>query len=88
VARDHGDDPGQPTAPAARAWLPGRVKKLCERYGALYIAESGRPAVRSELWASTKHGVNPDILFTGKGISGGMSARSSRWLGDRGRLVC
>jgi hypothetical protein len=25
-----------------------------------------------ELWAITKHGVNPDILVTGKGISGGM----------------
>ena len=25
-----------------------------------------------ELWAITKHGIEPDILVTGKGISGGM----------------
>src|SRR5213075_2846396 len=50
------------------------VKKLCERYGALYIADEVQTGLMrtGELWAITKHGVNPDILVTGKGISGGM----------------
>jgi acetylornithine/succinyldiaminopimelate/putrescine aminotransferase len=50
------------------------VKKLCERYGALYIADEVQTGLMrtGELWAITKHGVAPDILVSGKGISGGM----------------
>jgi acetylornithine/succinyldiaminopimelate/putrescine aminotransferase len=50
------------------------VKKLCERYGALYIADEVQTGLMrtGELWAISKHGVNPDILVSGKGISGGM----------------
>jgi acetylornithine/succinyldiaminopimelate/putrescine aminotransferase len=57
----------------APGYLAG-VKKLCERYGALYIADEVQTGLMrtGELWAVTKHGVNPDILVTGKGISGGM----------------
>ena len=57
----------------APGYLAG-VKKLCERYGALYIADEVQTGLMrtGELWAITKHGVNPDILVTGKGISGGM----------------
>ena len=32
-----------------------------------------------ELWAITKHGIAPDILVTGKGISGGMYPVSAGW---------
>jgi acetylornithine/succinyldiaminopimelate/putrescine aminotransferase len=50
------------------------VKALCERYDALYIADEVQTGLMrtGELWAITKHGITPDILVTGKGISGGM----------------
>ena len=50
------------------------VKRLCERYGALYIANEVQTGLMrtGELWAISKHGVDPDILVSGKGISGGM----------------
>jgi len=57
----------------APGYLAG-VKRLCERYGALYIADEVQTGLMrtGELWAISKHGVNPDILVSGKGISGGM----------------
>jgi acetylornithine/succinyldiaminopimelate/putrescine aminotransferase len=57
----------------APGYLAG-VKKLCERYGALYIADEVQTGLMrtGELWAISKHGVDPDILVSGKGISGGM----------------
>ena len=50
------------------------VKRLCERYGALYIADEVQTGLMrtGELWGITKHGISPDILVTGKGLSGGM----------------
>ena len=71
------------------------VKQLCERYGALYIADEVQTGLMrtGELWGITKHGIAPDILVTGKGLSGGMypisavlvSERRAGWL-HRGRL--
>ena len=57
----------------APGYLAG-VKKLCERFGALYIADEVQTGLMrtGELWAISKHGVTPDILVSGKGISGGM----------------
>ncbi len=57
----------------APGYLAG-VKRLCERYGALYIADEVQTGLMrtGELWAINKHGVMPDILVSGKGISGGM----------------
>ena len=57
----------------APGYLVG-VKRLCERYGALYIADEVQTGLMrtGELWAISKHGVIPDILVSGKGISGGM----------------
>lgn len=54
-------------------YLPG-VKKLCERYDSLYIADEVQTGLMrtGHMWAITKYGVQPDILVTGKGISGGM----------------
>jgi acetylornithine/succinyldiaminopimelate/putrescine aminotransferase len=70
------------------------VKKLCERYGALYIADEVQTGLMrtGELWAISKHGVNPDILVSGKGISGGMypvsvvlaSEAAAGWLSEDG----
>ena len=57
----------------APGYLAG-VKGLCERYGALYIADEVQTGLMrtGELWAISKHGVIPDLLVSGKGISGGM----------------
>ena len=54
-------------------YLPG-VKKLCERYDALYIADEVQTGLMrcGEMWGCTRYGVEPDIMVTGKGISGGM----------------
>jgi acetylornithine/succinyldiaminopimelate/putrescine aminotransferase len=71
-----------------------QVKKLCERYGALYIADEVQTGLMrtGELWAITKHGVTPDILVSGKGISGGLypvsvvlaTEAASAWLTEDG----
>jgi acetylornithine/succinyldiaminopimelate/putrescine aminotransferase len=71
-----------------------QVKRLCERYQALYIADEVQTGLMrtGELWAITKHGVTPDILVTAKGISGGLypitavlaSDAASSWLTEDG----
>jgi acetylornithine/succinyldiaminopimelate/putrescine aminotransferase len=70
------------------------VKKLCGRYDALYIADEVQTGLMrtGELWAISKHGVAPDILVAGKGISGGLypisvvlaSERAAGWLSEDG----
>ncbi|MFF4778208.1 class-III pyridoxal-phosphate-dependent aminotransferase [Microtetraspora fusca] len=70
------------------------VKRLCETYDALYIADEVQTGLMrtGELWAITKHGIAPDILVTGKGISGGLypiaavlvSERCAGWLTEDG----
>src|SRR5579859_2537992 len=70
------------------------VKRLCERYGALYIADEVQTGLMrtGELWAITKHDVVPDLLVTGKGISGGVypisavlaSEKAAKWLTEDG----
>src|SRR4249920_2827818 len=77
----------------APGYLAG-VKRLCERHGALYIADEVQTGLMrtGELWAITKHGVVPDLLVTGKGISGGMypisavlvSEQAAGWLTEDG----
>ena len=71
------------------------VKQLCERHGALYIADEVQTGLMrtGEMWAITKHGIEPDIIVIGKGLSGGMYpiaaravSRAVRGLADRGRL--
>ena len=70
------------------------VKTLCERYDALYIADEVQTGLMrtGELWAITKHGIQPDIMVTGKGLSGGiypiaavlLSERAGAWLKEDG----
>jgi acetylornithine/succinyldiaminopimelate/putrescine aminotransferase len=70
------------------------VKALCEKYDALYIADEVQTGLMrtGELWGITKHGIEPDIMVTGKGISGGMypiaavlvSERCAGWLDEDG----
>ncbi|MCC5580492.1 MULTISPECIES: aspartate aminotransferase family protein [Microtetraspora] len=77
----------------APGYLEG-VKRLCETYDALYIADEVQTGLMrtGELWAITKHGITPDIMVTGKGISGGLypiaavlvSERCAGWLTEDG----
>lgn len=61
------------------------VKSLCEKYGSLYIADEVQTGLMrtGELWGITKHGIEPDILVTGKGISGGLYPIACALLGER-----
>jgi acetylornithine/succinyldiaminopimelate/putrescine aminotransferase len=70
------------------------VKQMCERHGTLYIADEVQTGLMrtGEMWAITKHGITPDILVTGKGLSGGMypiaavlvSEQCAGWLTEDG----
>jgi putrescine aminotransferase len=77
----------------AEGYLPG-VKALCEKYGTLYLADEvqtglGRTGHR---WGVEAFGVVPDMIVTGKGLSGGlypmaavvMCERAGAWLRDNG----
>jgi len=70
------------------------VKKLCETHGSLFLADEvqtglGRTGYR---WAIEAWGVEPDMLVTGKGLSGGlypmaalvMNKKTGNWLKDNG----
>jgi acetylornithine/succinyldiaminopimelate/putrescine aminotransferase len=54
-------------------YLPG-VKALCQRHGALFVADEVQTGLgrTGELWAIEHFGVEPDLLVTGKGLSGGI----------------
>ena len=70
------------------------VKALCERYGALYIADEVQTGLMrtGEMWGVAKAGIEPDIMIVGKGITGGMypiaccvvSEECSAWLKEDG----
>ena len=61
------------------------VKRLCEQHGVLYIADEVQTGLMrtGELWGITKHGIVPDILVTGKGLSGGMYPISAALLTEK-----
>jgi len=77
----------------APGYLAG-VKALCERHGALYVADEVQTGLgrTGALWGVEQHGVEPDILVTGKGLSGGLypiaaavlSRRVAGWLDEDG----
>ncbi len=66
------------------------TKKLCEEHGAFYIADEVQTGLgrTGRLWAVELWQVEPDILVTGKGLSGGLypiaaavlSQRAGAWL--------
>jgi acetylornithine/succinyldiaminopimelate/putrescine aminotransferase len=70
------------------------VKDLTVKFGSLYIADEVQTGLMrcGEMWAVTKHGIEPDIIVTGKGLSGGMypitaamlSDRAAQWLDEDG----
>lgn len=77
----------------ADGYLAG-VKALCERYGSLYIADEVQTGLgrTGDLWGVEGFGVEPDLLVTGKGLSGGlypiaavvMTRQAGAWLGEQG----
>jgi acetylornithine/succinyldiaminopimelate/putrescine aminotransferase len=70
------------------------VKRLCERHGALYIADEVQTGLMrtGEMWGVAKAEIEPDIMVVGKGITGGMypiacvvvSEECSAWLKEDG----
>ncbi|MBL7494299.1 aspartate aminotransferase family protein [Frankia sp. AgB1.9] len=68
------------TIPATSGFVmpePGylaEVAKMCAAAGTLYVADEVQSGLgrTGALWCITKHGVTPDILVTGKGLSGGI----------------
>lgn len=54
-------------------YLPG-VRRLCDAHGAAYIADEVQTGLgrTGSLWGTQRFGVVPDILVTGKGLSGGL----------------
>jgi hypothetical protein len=54
-------------------YLPG-VRALCDEHGALLVADEVQTGLgrTGPLWAIERHGTVPDILVTGKGLSGGI----------------
>jgi acetylornithine/succinyldiaminopimelate/putrescine aminotransferase len=50
------------------------VRDLCDRHGTAYIADEVQTGLgrTGHLWGVQAHGVLPDILVTGKGLSGGL----------------
>ena len=99
----HGDDVAAvlvETIPATfgfpmprEGYLPG-VKALCEQHGAVYIADEVQTGLgrTGRVWGVECYGVAPDILVTGKGLSGGLypiaaavlSPRVAAWLEEDG----
>ncbi|MDD3401899.1 MAG: aminotransferase class III-fold pyridoxal phosphate-dependent enzyme [Hespellia sp.] len=74
-------------------YLPA-VKKLCEKYGSLYIADEVQTGLMrsGKMWCIETYGVNPDIIVTSKGFSGGiypisaviLNEKSSYWMTQDG----
>ena len=67
---------------------------MCEKVGTLYIADEVQTGLMrsGEMWCVDTYGVVPDMLVTGKGISGGIypsavviaNEKSASWLNEDG----
>ncbi len=74
-------------------YLPG-VKRLTERYDALYIADEVQTGFMrtGAMWGVNKYGIEPDIMVLGKALTGGIypisaavvSKRHAGWLTEDG----
>ncbi|TQR08731.1 aspartate aminotransferase family protein [Psychrobacillus soli] len=70
------------------------VKRTCERYGTLYIADEVQTGLMrtGKLWGIDHYGVKPDILVTAKGFGGGIypigatiiSEQAGQWMNEDG----
>lgn len=69
-------------------------KALCEKYGAMYIADEVQTGLMrcGALWGWQTYGIQPDIMVTAKGLSGGLypisaclvNERAGGWLNEDG----
>lgn len=69
-------------------------KALCERYGALYIADEVQTGMMrcGQLWGWQTYNIQPDIMVAAKGLTGGLypisaclvNARAGEWLNEDG----
>ncbi|MBM7570184.1 aspartate aminotransferase family protein [Aquibacillus albus] len=72
-----------------------QVKALCEQYDTLFIADEVQTGLMrtGSMWAITKYGVEPHILVTAKGLSGGIypiaatvvNEKAGQWLLEDGK---
>ncbi len=70
------------------------IKQACEKAGTLYIADEVQTGLMrtGEMWGIETYGVIPDMLVTGKGLSGGIypiaavvvSEKAGQWLSEDG----
>jgi acetylornithine/succinyldiaminopimelate/putrescine aminotransferase len=70
------------------------IKKACAKVGTLYIADEVQTGLMrtGEMWGVDTYGVVPDILVTGKGLSGGIypiaavvvNEKAGHWLKEDG----
>jgi acetylornithine/succinyldiaminopimelate/putrescine aminotransferase len=77
----------------SEGYLAG-VQSLCRQYGTLYIADEVQTGLgrTGNLWGVEGFGVEPDLLVTGKGLSGGlypmsavvMTRKAGAWLHEQG----
>ncbi len=73
-----------------------KVKELCEKYGALYVADEVQTGLMrtGKMWGIEHEGFVPDMLVSAKGFGGGvypisatvMNEKAAKWLIDIGRL--
>lgn len=71
------------------------VKSLCEKYGTMYIADEVQTGLMrtGKMWGISHEEVDPDIIVTGKGLSGGiypvaatiMTKDAGKWVEEYGR---
>ena len=74
-------------------YLPG-VRALCTKYDALYVADEVQTGLMrtGQMWGWQTYGVQPDIMVTAKGLSGGLypicaclvNERAGGWLLEDG----
>lgn len=72
------------------------VKKLCDKYGALYIADEVQTGLMrtGKMWCFEHEGFVPDMIISAKGFGGGiypiaatvMNRRAASWMFDIGRM--
>ncbi|MGN0254570.1 MAG: aspartate aminotransferase family protein [Chordicoccus sp.] len=70
------------------------VQELAHRYGAMYIADEVQTGLMrsGQMWCCVKFGAEPDMIVTGKGLSGGyypmsaviMNEQAGQWLKEDG----
>jgi putrescine aminotransferase len=61
------------------------VRQLCDRHDALLVADEVQTGLgrSGSVWAIERFGAEPDVLVTGKGLSGGLYPMSAALLSDR-----